>query len=70
MPMGSCGNASAGRLGYCRPSGSIVRCSRAKERWAGSLYQTSSYFQILLPLVSPFIDIMFMVGAAWYFIQK
>jgi cellulose synthase/poly-beta-1,6-N-acetylglucosamine synthase-like glycosyltransferase/peptidoglycan/xylan/chitin deacetylase (PgdA/CDA1 family)/spore germination protein YaaH len=27
-------------------------------------------FQILLPLVSPFIDIMFVVGAAWYFIQK
>jgi peptidoglycan-N-acetylglucosamine deacetylase len=27
-------------------------------------------FQILLPLVSPFIDIMFLVGAAWYFIQK
>ena len=27
-------------------------------------------FQILLPLVSPFIDIMFVVGAGWYFIQK
>ncbi|MGA2354282.1 MAG: glycosyltransferase [Terriglobales bacterium] len=27
-------------------------------------------FQILLPLVSPFIDVMFVVGAAWYFIQK
>ena len=27
-------------------------------------------FQILLPLVSPFIDIMFIVGMAWYFIQK
>ncbi len=27
-------------------------------------------FQILLPLVSPFIDIMFVVGALWYFIQK
>jgi cellulose synthase/poly-beta-1,6-N-acetylglucosamine synthase-like glycosyltransferase len=27
-------------------------------------------FQILLPLVSPFIDIMFSVGAIWYFIQK
>jgi cellulose synthase/poly-beta-1,6-N-acetylglucosamine synthase-like glycosyltransferase/peptidoglycan/xylan/chitin deacetylase (PgdA/CDA1 family) len=27
-------------------------------------------FQILLPLVSPFIDIMFVVGASWYFIQK
>jgi cellulose synthase/poly-beta-1,6-N-acetylglucosamine synthase-like glycosyltransferase len=27
-------------------------------------------FQILLPLVSPFIDIMFIVGVAWYFIQK
>jgi len=26
-------------------------------------------FQILLPLVSPFIDLMFIVGAAWYFIQ-
>jgi len=27
-------------------------------------------FQILLPLVSPFIDIMFSVGALWYFLQK
>jgi cellulose synthase/poly-beta-1,6-N-acetylglucosamine synthase-like glycosyltransferase len=27
-------------------------------------------FQILLPLVSPFIDIMFTVGALWYFAQK
>ena len=27
-------------------------------------------FQILLPLVSPFIDIMFIVGALWYFVQK
>jgi cellulose synthase/poly-beta-1,6-N-acetylglucosamine synthase-like glycosyltransferase/spore germination protein YaaH/peptidoglycan/xylan/chitin deacetylase (PgdA/CDA1 family) len=27
-------------------------------------------FQILLPLVSPFIDIMFGVGTLWYFIQK
>ncbi len=27
-------------------------------------------FQILLPLVSPFIDVMFAVGAIWYFIQK
>jgi cellulose synthase/poly-beta-1,6-N-acetylglucosamine synthase-like glycosyltransferase len=27
-------------------------------------------FQILLPLVSPFIDIMFVLGAVWYFIQK
>ena len=27
-------------------------------------------FQILLPLVSPFIDIMFTVGALWYFLQK
>jgi peptidoglycan-N-acetylglucosamine deacetylase len=27
-------------------------------------------FQILLPLVSPFIDIMFTVGALWYFLQR
>jgi len=27
-------------------------------------------FQILLPLVSPFIDIMFAVAAFWYFVQK
>ena len=27
-------------------------------------------FQILLPLVSPFIDICFAVGAFWYFVQK
>jgi peptidoglycan-N-acetylglucosamine deacetylase len=27
-------------------------------------------FQILLPLVSPFIDVMFVVGVVWYFIQK
>jgi len=27
-------------------------------------------FQILLPLVSPFIDLMFTVGAIWYFLQK
>jgi len=27
-------------------------------------------FQILLPLVSPFIDVMFTVGAIWYAIQK
>ncbi|HXY15948.1 MAG TPA: glycosyltransferase [Terriglobales bacterium] len=27
-------------------------------------------FQILLPVVSPFIDLMFTVGAAWYFLQK
>src|SRR5271166_2198320 len=27
-------------------------------------------FQILLPLVSPFIDVMFVVGVLWYFIQK
>src|SRR5216684_7027725 len=27
-------------------------------------------FQILLPLVSPLIDIMFAVGALWYFVQK
>jgi cellulose synthase/poly-beta-1,6-N-acetylglucosamine synthase-like glycosyltransferase/peptidoglycan/xylan/chitin deacetylase (PgdA/CDA1 family) len=27
-------------------------------------------FQILLPLVSPLIDIMFAVGTLWYFIQK
>ena len=27
-------------------------------------------FQILLPLVSPLIDIMFAVGAIWYFVQK
>jgi peptidoglycan-N-acetylglucosamine deacetylase len=27
-------------------------------------------FQILLPLVSPFIDIMFVVGVIWYFVQK
>ena len=27
-------------------------------------------FQVLLPLVSPFIDIMFSVGAIWYSIQK
>jgi len=27
-------------------------------------------FQILLPLVSPFIDIMFLVGAIWYVLQK
>jgi peptidoglycan-N-acetylglucosamine deacetylase len=27
-------------------------------------------FQIMLPLVSPFIDLMFGVGAVWYFVQK
>jgi peptidoglycan-N-acetylglucosamine deacetylase len=27
-------------------------------------------FQILLPLVSPLIDIMFVVGTLWYFVQK
>ena len=27
-------------------------------------------FQIVLPLVSPFIDLMFSVGTVWYFIQK
>jgi hypothetical protein len=27
-------------------------------------------FQILLPIVSPLIDLMFVVGALWYFIQK
>jgi len=27
-------------------------------------------FQILLPLVSPFIDIMFALAAIWYFVQK
>ncbi|HEX3353974.1 MAG TPA: glycosyltransferase [Terriglobales bacterium] len=27
-------------------------------------------FQVMLPLVSPFIDIMFSVGAIWYFVQK
>jgi cellulose synthase/poly-beta-1,6-N-acetylglucosamine synthase-like glycosyltransferase/spore germination protein YaaH/peptidoglycan/xylan/chitin deacetylase (PgdA/CDA1 family) len=27
-------------------------------------------FQIMLPLVSPFIDIMFAAGSIWYFIQK
>jgi peptidoglycan-N-acetylglucosamine deacetylase len=27
-------------------------------------------FQILLPLVSPFIDIMFTAGVIWYFVQK
>src|SRR5690242_7800031 len=27
-------------------------------------------FQILLPLVSPFIDVMFAVGAIWYVVQK
>ncbi len=27
-------------------------------------------FQILLPLVSPFIDLMFAFGAVWYFVQK
>jgi len=27
-------------------------------------------FQVLLPLVSPFIDIMFFVGAVWYFVQR
>ncbi len=27
-------------------------------------------FQILLPVVSPFIDLMFAVGTVWYFIQK
>jgi peptidoglycan-N-acetylglucosamine deacetylase len=27
-------------------------------------------FQILLPLVSPFIDVMFVVGVIWYFVQK
>ncbi len=27
-------------------------------------------FQILLPLVSPLIDIMFVVGSVWYFVQK
>jgi cellulose synthase/poly-beta-1,6-N-acetylglucosamine synthase-like glycosyltransferase/peptidoglycan/xylan/chitin deacetylase (PgdA/CDA1 family)/spore germination protein YaaH len=27
-------------------------------------------FQILLPLVSPFIDIGFVVGAVWYYVQK
>ena len=27
-------------------------------------------FQILLPLVSPFIDLMFAAGVIWYFVQK
>jgi cellulose synthase/poly-beta-1,6-N-acetylglucosamine synthase-like glycosyltransferase/spore germination protein YaaH/peptidoglycan/xylan/chitin deacetylase (PgdA/CDA1 family) len=27
-------------------------------------------FQILLPLVSPFIDLMFAVGTVWYYLQK
>jgi cellulose synthase/poly-beta-1,6-N-acetylglucosamine synthase-like glycosyltransferase/peptidoglycan/xylan/chitin deacetylase (PgdA/CDA1 family)/spore germination protein YaaH len=27
-------------------------------------------FQILLPLVSPFIDLMFLAGTVWYYIQK
>jgi cellulose synthase/poly-beta-1,6-N-acetylglucosamine synthase-like glycosyltransferase/peptidoglycan/xylan/chitin deacetylase (PgdA/CDA1 family) len=27
-------------------------------------------FQILLPLVSPFIDLMFVVGVIWYFVQN
>jgi peptidoglycan-N-acetylglucosamine deacetylase len=27
-------------------------------------------FQILLPLVSPFIDLMFAIGVAWYFVQR
>ena len=27
-------------------------------------------FQILLPLVSPFIDLMFVFGTVWYFLQK
>src|SRR5260370_33301665 len=27
-------------------------------------------FQILLPLASPFIDVMVVVGALWYFVPK
>ena len=27
-------------------------------------------FQILLPIVSPFIDLMFAIGVIWYFVQK
>jgi peptidoglycan-N-acetylglucosamine deacetylase len=27
-------------------------------------------FQIVLPIVSPFIDLMFATGAIWYFLQK
>jgi cellulose synthase/poly-beta-1,6-N-acetylglucosamine synthase-like glycosyltransferase/spore germination protein YaaH/peptidoglycan/xylan/chitin deacetylase (PgdA/CDA1 family) len=27
-------------------------------------------FQIILPLLSPFIDVMFAVGVIWYFVQK
>ena len=27
-------------------------------------------FQIILPLVSPFIDLMFAGAAVWYFVQK
>ena len=45
-------------------------CLRAKARSAGSRCPTFVIFQILLPLVSPFIDIMFAVGAFWYFVQK
>jgi len=27
-------------------------------------------FQILMPLVSPLIDVMFVFGTAWYYVQK
>ena len=49
---------------------SIAECSRAKGVLGWVALPNIVIFQILLPLVSPLIDIMFAVGTIWYFIQK
>ena len=46
------------------------RSFRTKRRIGIGRLPNILVFQILLPLVSPFIDIMFAVGSLWYFVQN
>ncbi len=70
MPTASCGNASAGHSEFCNRYGNIASVFARKGALGWVALPNIVIFQILLPLVSPFIDLMFAVGAIWYFIQK
>ena len=48
----------------------LAECSARKGVLGWVALPNILVFQILLPMVSPFIDIMFVVGAMWYLIQK
>ena len=70
MRTASCASASAGPSACCRRSGNTAAPSQQQRAMGLFALPNILIFQMLLPLVSPFIDLMFLAGIVHYFIDR